>query len=56
MGELHLEVLQNRLAQEYDLNVTLGRMLVAYRETVTAQAPGKVRHPLPSSSMSLAPW
>ena len=34
MGELHLDVLVNRLSTEYNLNVNVGRPQVVYRETV----------------------
>ena len=34
MGELHLDVLVNRLLTEYDLEVNVGRPQVVYRETV----------------------
>jgi len=36
MGELHLEILGNRMLSEHKLNVSVGRPTVAYRETVTA--------------------
>ena len=35
MGELHLEVLVDRLMREYGVEATVGRPRVAYRETVT---------------------
>ncbi|MDR2946677.1 MAG: elongation factor G [Candidatus Adiutrix sp.] len=38
MGELHLEVLNQRLAREFSLNVRAGRPQVVYRETVTRPA------------------
>ncbi len=38
MGELHLEVLVHRLAQEYGLQVNVGRPQVVYRETITSEA------------------
>lgn len=34
MGELHLDVLVNRLSTEYNLSVNVGRPQVVYRETV----------------------
>ena len=36
MGELHLDVALDRLRREHKLNVSLGRMRVAYRESLTA--------------------
>lgn len=35
MGELHLEVLVDRLLREYGVQATVGRPRVAYRETIT---------------------
>ena len=38
MGELHLDVLVNRLQTEYHLDVNVGRPQVVYRETVDKEA------------------
>jgi len=38
MGELHLEILVDRLAREFQVQARVGRPQVAYRETVTARA------------------
>ena len=38
MGELHLDVLVNRLQTEYNLEVNVGRPQVVYRETVEKEA------------------
>ena len=38
MGELHLDVLVNRLLTEYRLDVNIGRPQVVYRETVEKEA------------------
>ena len=38
MGELHLEVLIRRLADEFQLNVRVGKPQVVYRETVQGEA------------------
>ena len=35
MGELHLEILRDRMAREYKVQATAGRPMVAYRETIT---------------------
>ncbi|MEL6309002.1 MAG: elongation factor G, partial [Chloroflexota bacterium] len=35
MGELHLEVLVDRLRREFNVDATVGRPRVAYRETIT---------------------
>jgi elongation factor G len=36
MGELHLEVLVDRMMREFNVDATVGKPQVAYRETVTA--------------------
>ncbi|HZK67531.1 MAG TPA: elongation factor G [Chloroflexota bacterium] len=38
MGELHLEVIVDRLTREYKVNATVGNPQVAYRETITRPA------------------
>ncbi|MBK8134734.1 MAG: elongation factor G [Chloroflexi bacterium] len=38
MGELHLEVLVDRLMREFGVQATVGRPRVAYRETITRKA------------------
>ncbi len=38
MGELHLEIVVNRLKEQYNLKVKTGKPQVVYRETVTTQA------------------
>jgi len=40
MGELHLEVLVDRMLREFKVDATVGKPQVAYRETVTKQADG----------------
>src|SRR6185503_20365035 len=40
MGELHLEVLQHRLAHDFHVAARVGKPRVAYREAVTAAARG----------------
>ena len=35
MGELHLEVLVDRMMREFKVDATVGKPQVAYRETVT---------------------
>ena len=44
MGELHLEILVDRIKREYGVSATVGRPQVAYRET--AQASAEVDHKL----------
>ena len=41
MGELHLEVLVERLRAEYKVEVRVGRPQVAYRETITRECEGE---------------
>ncbi len=44
MGELHLEIIVDRLQREFDVGVTPGRPQVAYRETATAEVEYEHRH------------
>jgi elongation factor G len=44
MGELHLEVLVERMRREYGVAAAVGRPEVAYRETGTAAVEGVYRH------------
>jgi elongation factor G len=44
MGELHLEVLVERMRREYGVTAEVGRPEVAYRETGTAAVEGQYRH------------
>jgi elongation factor G len=48
MGELHLEILVDRIKREYGVAATVGRPQVAYRET--AQATAEVDHKLVKQS------
>jgi len=43
MGELHLEVLVNRLSREFSVDLNVGRPKVAYRETLRGSARGEGR-------------
>jgi elongation factor G len=43
MGELHLEVLKNRMLRDYKLDAKVGRPRVAYRETIRAAAQAEGR-------------
>ena len=48
MGELHLEVLVDRMLREFKVDATVGKPQVAYRETIREEAeqdPGQVRPP-----------
>jgi elongation factor G len=41
MGELHLEIIVDRMKREFGVEANVGKPQVAYRETVTQSAPGK---------------
>ena len=47
MGELHLEIIVDRLVREFKVCANIGKPQVAYKETVTGQgrAEGKFEHP-----------
>ncbi|MBP9206453.1 MAG: elongation factor G [Kofleriaceae bacterium] len=47
MGELHLEILVDRLRREFAVDCQVGRPQVAYRETVTSAAQAWGRHEVP---------
>jgi elongation factor G len=41
MGELHLEIIVDRMKREFGVEANVGKPQVAYRETITRGAPGK---------------
>ncbi|NOZ79487.1 MAG: elongation factor G [Acidobacteria bacterium] len=41
MGELHLEIIVDRLTREFNIGANVGRPRVAYRETITQEAKGE---------------
>jgi len=41
MGELHLEIIVDRMKREFGVEANVGKPEVAYRETITTGAPGK---------------
>jgi elongation factor G len=41
MGELHLEIIVDRMKREFNVEANVGKPQVAYRETITQPAPGK---------------
>jgi elongation factor G len=43
MGELHLEIITDRLLREFKVGANVGKPQVAYKETVTAEADGEGR-------------
>ena len=44
MGELHLEIIVDRLKREFGVEASVGRPQVAYKETLTAAAQGEGRY------------
>jgi elongation factor G len=44
MGELHLEILMDRMAREFGVKAKLGRPKVAYKETITESAEGEGKY------------
>ncbi len=40
MGELHLDVIKDRILKEYGVDVYLGPLQIAYKETVTRPGEG----------------
>ena len=44
MGELHLEILMDRMAREFGVRARLGNPQVAYKETITQRAEGEGKY------------
>ncbi len=44
MGELHLEILVDRMVREFNVTANVGRPQVAYRETILGSAEGEGKH------------
>ena len=44
MGELHLEIIVDRLKREFGVAAKVGRPEVAYRETATQKIEGQYKH------------
>jgi elongation factor G len=44
MGELHLEIIVDRLKREFNVEASVGRPQVAYKETITRPAEGEGRY------------
>jgi len=53
MGELHLEVLRNRMQKEFNLSVRVHKPRVSYRETVAAAVEKEVEFNRPSANGNL---
>jgi elongation factor G len=43
MGELHLEIITDRLVRQFNVGANIGRPQVAYKETITAEGGGEGR-------------
>jgi elongation factor G len=44
MGELHLEIIVDRLKREFSVEATVGKPQVAYKETLTRSADGEMKY------------
>jgi len=44
MGELHLEIIMDRIKEEFGVNVVVGEPAVAYRETLTNEIESNYKH------------
>ncbi len=44
MGELHLEIIVDRLTREFNVNANVGKPQVAYRETITQPSKSDMKH------------
>ena len=44
MGELHLEIIVDRMRREFGVEANVGKPMVAYRETIRTNAAGDGRH------------
>ena len=44
MGELHLEIIADRMKREFNIDASVGRPQVAYKETITTEAEGEGKY------------
>jgi elongation factor G len=44
MGELHLEIITDRLVREFNVGANIGKPQVAYKEAITIEAEGEARY------------
>ena len=44
MGELHLEIIVDRLKREFNVEASVGKPQVAYKETLTRPADGEMKY------------
>ncbi len=54
MGELHLEIIVDRLTREFGVNANVGKPQVAYRETITKPSKSDTKHVKQSGAVSTA--
>src|SRR5207237_8952643 len=48
MGELHLEIIVDRLKREFNVEASVGKPQVAYKETLTRPADGEIKYAKPT--------
>ena len=56
MGELHLEIIVDRLRREFGVSAKVGRPEVAYRETITRALEGQYKHVKQSGGAQFGGW
>ncbi len=56
MGELHLEIMVDRLLREYGVSASVGKPQVVYRETVTSEAEAEAEFRRKTDSEELYAW
>jgi elongation factor G len=57
MGELHLEVLVDRMLREFAVDATVGKPQVAFRETITKPVKNvEYRHVKQTGGSVSSPW
>jgi elongation factor G len=49
MGELHLEIIVDRLVREFKVGANVGKPQVAYKETISAKAQGEGKFEMPTA-------
>jgi len=49
MGELHLEIIVDRLVREFKVGANVGKPQVAYKETITGKAEGEGKFEMPTA-------
>ena len=54
MGELHLEIIADRLNREFKVGVNVGKPQVSYRESIKGQATAEKEHR--KKSVKVSSW